>query len=182
MSPSTATCPQATTSPSRLITWATNGTGEWTSRCPWARRCASEEPRNAPTVCAKASCPIGVSCSPRGNGLGAPGGRIGAHHHARVVELPHPEPLERRVQPGRLAERRDPQQHGKPRFVEDMLAEPELQPELQAAGRHGVHAARALGLARGKTNEPAVDQALLGRGAGIQSRVLDAGKKVVIQA
>jgi hypothetical protein len=95
-----------------------------------------------------------------------------AHHHARVVDACPALRFELTVEFVRLREGRDAQHHRQLRFVEHGLRQ--LLHQGQAPGRNGVDAARALGLARRKAHQPAVEPTLLRRRAGVEAGVLDA--------
>ncbi len=104
-------------------------------------------------------------------------GRI-AHHDARVVHTPHSDPLEQAVEVRRLAEGRDAHQHRQLGLVEHLLAQREFSLQRQPSGAQRIDAAGALCLAGREAHQPAIDDPLLRRCAGIQAGLLDSGQQV----
>jgi len=109
------------------------------------------------------------------------GAKVWQHHHPRVVVTLHADRLEHAIQAHRLAERRDAHHQGQRGCGIDRLAQRQLVGHRHSPWRHGIDAARALGLSRRQAHQPAVEPALLRRRAGVEPRVFDPRQEIGIE-
>jgi len=140
------TWPQATSAPSasRGMASAWNGTGESSSRCAWACRCDSGEPRNWPMACANALWPIACQSRPAGNAH-RPSPVSAGQTITRVSSTRGQPRAASRASRSCGSLRRDAHDHRQLRFGEHRTGAGEFSSSDRRPG-HALDAARPLGL------------------------------------